>query len=156
MTYQRWVMHRTFRRIAYLLSAAACLGAVGSPLFCVAAQGPATAQTSAAPRPDNSGRKRVDDYLDGVAAQYTAQRAAAVAAISTREAAKARQAAVRQKILALVGGLPQRTPLHSRIMGETQAEGFAIRKVIFESQAGLQDCCICLQVRRQNASVLRF
>jgi cephalosporin-C deacetylase-like acetyl esterase len=140
MPYERWVMYRAFRRILYALTAAACLGTVVAPFLCAAAsaQGPATAQTSPAPHPDNSGRKRLDDYLDGMAAQYTAQRVAAVAAISTRAAVEARQAAVRQKITALVGGLPQRTPLNARITGETQAEGFAIRRVIFESQPGLR------------------
>jgi len=133
-------MHRAFRGVLYTLSAAFYLGTVGASIFCVAApaQGQATTQTSAEPRSDDSGRKRLDDYLDGIAAQYTAQRAAAVEAISTRAAAEARQAAVRQKIMELMGGLPQRTPLNAKAMGETQAEGFAIRRVIFESQPGLR------------------
>lgn len=96
------------------------------------------AQSSAAPHSESIGRKRLDEYLDGIAAQYTAQRAATVAVISTRAAAEARQNALRQRVLALLGGLPQRTPLNARTTGETQADGFAIRKVIFESQPGLR------------------
>src|SRR5579875_3595602 len=133
-------MQRAFRGVFYALGAVACLGLSGAACFCANAsmQGFAAAQAGVASRPDNSGRKRLDGYLDGIAAQYTAQRAAAVAAISTRAAAAARQAAVRQKILTLLGGLPQRTPLNASIMGETQAEGFVIRKVVFESQPGLR------------------
>jgi cephalosporin-C deacetylase-like acetyl esterase len=133
-------MQRAFRGVFYALGAVACLGLSGAACFRANAsmQGFAAAQAGVASRPDNSGRKRLDGYLDGIAAQYTAQRAAAVAAISTRAAAAARQAAVRQKILTLLGGLPQRTPLNAAIMGETQAEGFVIRKVVFESQPGLR------------------
>ena len=81
-----------------------------------------------------SGRLQLDQYLDGIAAQYEASRAAGVAGIRTRAQAEARQAKVRSQILSLIGDLPQRTPLHARLMGETQADGFRIRKLIFESQ----------------------
>ncbi len=77
---------------------------------------------------------QLDQVLDGIAAQYEASRAAAVAGIHTRAQAEVRQAKVRGQILSLIGALPQRTPLHARFMGETQADGFRIRKLIFESQ----------------------
>ena len=105
-----------------------------------AVQSPAPPQNAApAPRgptanPANVGRLQLDQYLDGIAAQYEASRAAAVANIHTRAQAEARQAKVRSQILALIGGLPQPTPLHARFVGETQADGFRIRKLIFESQ----------------------
>jgi cephalosporin-C deacetylase-like acetyl esterase len=99
---------------------------------------PAQIAGSPAANAANAGRLQVDSYLDAIAAQFTAQRAAAVAAIRTRAQAEARQAAVRSKILALLGPLPQRTPLHAQITGETQADGFVIRKVVFESQPGLR------------------
>ena len=41
---------------------------------------------------------------------------------------------MRQKILSLIGPLPRRTPLNAKFVGDTQANGFRIRKVIFESQ----------------------
>lgn len=86
----------------------------------------------------NAGRLQMDDYLDGIEAQFTAQRAEAVSAIRTRAQAMERQAIVRSKILGLLGPLPERTPLNAKITGETQAEGFVIRKVVFESQPGLR------------------
>lgn len=83
---------------------------------------------------NQSGRKALDDYLDGIADKYEARRADAVAAIHTRAEAEARQQEVRRKVLALIGGLPPRTPLDAKVLGETHAEGFTIRKVLFYSQ----------------------
>jgi hypothetical protein len=84
--------------------------------------------------PASAGRLALNRYLDGIAAKATAKRAAEVAAIGTRAQAEARQAKVRAQILSLIGELPQRTPLNAKIVGETQAPGFRIRKVLFESQ----------------------
>jgi cephalosporin-C deacetylase-like acetyl esterase len=90
--------------------------------------------------PANQGRLQLDQYLDGIAEQFEAGRASAVAAIHTREQAEARQAKVRSQIFALIGRLPERTPLDAKVVGETKvagengAEGFRIRKVLFESQ----------------------
>jgi cephalosporin-C deacetylase-like acetyl esterase len=83
---------------------------------------------------DQAGRKALDEYLDGMAAKYEAQRAAAVAAIHTLVEAEARQQEVRSKILELIGALPERTPLDAKVLGETRADGFTIRKVLFYSQ----------------------
>jgi cephalosporin-C deacetylase-like acetyl esterase len=77
---------------------------------------------------------QLERYLDGLATQDAAARATTVAAIHTRAQAEARQAKVRAQVLSLIGALPQRTPLHTKFVGETQADGFRIRKVIFESQ----------------------
>lgn len=104
---------------------------------------------------DNTGRKQLDEFLDAMAARFTAQRAAAVAGISSRSAAKTRQSEVRQKILALLGGLPERTPLNAQVTGETQAEGFTIRKVVFESQPGLRVTALLYLPNGQNATEKR-
>ncbi|MGD0347299.1 MAG: acetylxylan esterase [Terracidiphilus sp.] len=104
------------------------------------AQSPTPAPRSRAAGPANQGRVQLDQYLDGIAAQYAASRAAAVAAIHTREQAQARQVKVRSLILSLIGAFPERTPLHAKVVGETKvagengAEGFRIRKVLLESQ----------------------
>lgn len=110
--------------------------------FTLAANLPAQSYASRASDPDQAGLQSLDQYLDGIAARFTAQRAAAVGRIDTRAAALARQAMVRGKILALIGPLPQRTPLHAEVTGETRvgsgADGFVIRKVVFQSQPGLR------------------
>ncbi|MGH9591149.1 MAG: acetylxylan esterase, partial [Terracidiphilus sp.] len=83
---------------------------------------------------NQAGRIALDGYLNGIAAEQEARRAAAVAAIHTRAEAEARQQEVRRKLVALIGALPARTPLDAKVLGETHADGFTIRKVLFYSQ----------------------
>ncbi len=84
--------------------------------------------------PDNRGRAELVQSLNAIAAKDLAQRRAVMARITTREEAEARQRAVREKILTLLGGLPERSPLHARIAGTVPAQGFHLEKVIYESQ----------------------
>jgi cephalosporin-C deacetylase-like acetyl esterase len=117
------------------------LAFVGSTLItaCAGAQASLPAAVPAQPTPTKQaslGRAQLVQYLDSITASYTAARATEVAAIHTRAQAEARQAKVRQQILLLLGQLPQRTPLNAKVLGETQADGFRIRKVLFESQPG--------------------
>jgi cephalosporin-C deacetylase-like acetyl esterase len=121
----------------FTLAAVLCSGLAGAQN---AMQPPVPAQNSApTPRaravdPANVGRLQLETYLDGLATQDEAARAATVANIHTRAQAEARQAKVRAQVLSLIGALPQRTPLNAKFVGETQADGFRIRRVIFESQ----------------------
>jgi cephalosporin-C deacetylase-like acetyl esterase len=121
----------------FTLMAISCGGIVPTQ---APAQSPAVPQTapqaprSRAANPANLGRMQLERYLDGLATQDEAARATTVAAIHTRAQAEARQAKVRAQVLSLIGALPQRTPLHTKFVGETQADGFRIRKVIFENQ----------------------
>jgi cephalosporin-C deacetylase-like acetyl esterase len=96
-------------------------------------QTPAPRATAAQASP---GRAHLVQYLDSLATGYTAARASQVAAIHTRAQAEARQALVREQILSLLGSLPERTPLNAKVLGEAQADGFRIQKVLFESQPG--------------------
>src|SRR5438309_8667119 len=84
--------------------------------------------------PANIGRTELTKYLDGVAAKETAARRATIAAITSRAQAEARQREVRKKILTLIGGFPDKTPLKAKVLGTTQADGFRIEKVLYESQ----------------------
>ena len=124
-------------RILHLLSAATLCAPV-----LLAAQTPLPAPARAIPtpaRPDpnspsNIGRTQLSNYLDGIAAKETASRRVAIAAITTRPQAEARQREVRKKILTLIGGLPEKTPLNAKSLGTTQADGFSIEKILYESQ----------------------
>jgi cephalosporin-C deacetylase-like acetyl esterase len=102
------------------------------------ASGPPTKMSSSSQHdpdnPANRGRARVNTYLDEIAATYTAKRATTLARIRIRAESEARQAAVRNELRALIGEFPSRTPLNARILGETEGNGFLIRKVIFDSQ----------------------
>ena len=84
--------------------------------------------------PANIGRTELTNYLDAIAAKEIAVRRATIAAITSRAQAEARQREVHQKILTLIGGLPDKTPLKPKVLGTTQADGFRIEKVLYESQ----------------------
>jgi dienelactone hydrolase len=84
--------------------------------------------------PTNQERAQVAAYLDAIAAQDLAKRRSAIALITNRQAAEARQEVVRKKILSLIGGLPERTALNARTMGTVQGDGFHIEKFLFETQ----------------------
>jgi dienelactone hydrolase len=84
--------------------------------------------------PANLGRLELSLYLNNLAYQKTAARRITVAGITTKAQAEARQAEIHKKILALIGGLPEKTPLHPRSLGGVQGHGFHIEKVIYDSQ----------------------
>ena len=89
-----------------------------------------TAQTAPSPDP-------FLNWMDRQAQQLLDQRDKAIAAIRNREDAERRKAEVRRKLLELLGGLPAYDgPLHARVTGTLQADGYAIEKVIFESLPG--------------------
>ncbi len=92
-------------------------------------------QTTPPAQPNsNVGRAQLTNYLNNIAAQETAARRTMIAAITTRAQAEARQHEVRKKVLTLIGGLPERTPLNAKSFGTTQADGFRIEKVLYYSQ----------------------
>jgi cephalosporin-C deacetylase-like acetyl esterase len=124
-------------RTLHLLPAAALFAAV---FLSAQTPPPAPPQRAGPPvradpnSPDNIGRTQLTNYLDDIAAKETAARRATIAAITTRAQAEARQREVRKKILTLIGGLPEETPLNAKSLGTTQGEGFRIEKILYESQ----------------------
>src|SRR6266576_2731469 len=83
----------------------------------------------------------VDDpllrWMNKIAQQELQARENAIAQIRTVSDAERRKQVVREKILQILGGLPDYNgPLHARITGRIQAEGYAIEKIIFESLPG--------------------
>lgn len=124
--------HLTFSAIAV----SALLAATAAAQAPVPIAAPIPAPTRDPASPANLGRMHLTHYLDSLAAGFDADRASSVASIQTRAQAEARQATVRKQILSLLGTLPERTPLNAKILGETQADGFRIEKVLFESQPG--------------------
>ncbi len=76
-------------------------------------------------------------WLDRIAQQQLDGRERAIAAIRTRADADRRQASVRAKLTALIGGLPTYSgPLNPRVTGRLQSDTHTIEKVIFESLPG--------------------
>lgn len=79
-------------------------------------------------------QSRLTAWMDRLAQQALDRRAAQVAAVRTAEEAERRKQLVRDKILELLGGLPDYTgPLNARITGKIERPSYVIEKVIFES-----------------------
>ena len=90
---------------------------------------------------DQSVQQPADDpllrWMNKIAQQELQARENAIAQIRTVADAERRKQVVREEILQILGGLPDYNgPLHARIAGRIQAEGYAIEKVIFESLPG--------------------
>ena len=137
MEYQGLVMIRATFAAALALEMVVYAGVSAAQPATQSSSSPQTAAATPQARaanPANQGRLALDQYLDGIAAQLEVNRSAAVVAVHTRGQAEARQAKVRAQILSLIGALPARTPLNAKVVGETPADGFRIRKVLFESQ----------------------
>lgn len=72
--------------------------------------------------------------LNAIAQRQLRDRAKEVAAIRDTPAAQARQQQVRERILSLIGGLPDyRGPLNARVTRTSRRDGFSIDHVLFES-----------------------
>jgi dienelactone hydrolase len=77
---------------------------------------------------------RLTAWMDRLAQQALDRRASQVAAVRTVEEAERRKQLVRDKILELLGGLPDSTgPLNARVTGKIERPSYIIEKVIFES-----------------------
>jgi cephalosporin-C deacetylase-like acetyl esterase len=73
-------------------------------------------------------------WLDRIAQQQLDQRAAEIQAIRTVEAAERRKQHVREKILEIIGGLPDYSgPFNAKVTGRIERPDFVIEKVVFES-----------------------
>ncbi len=76
-------------------------------------------------------------WMDRIAQGHLDRREAAIAEIRTVEDAERRKKIVRDKILEILGGLPDYNgPLNPRITGQLQNKSHTIEKVIFESMPG--------------------
>jgi cephalosporin-C deacetylase-like acetyl esterase len=78
----------------------------------------------------------LDRYLTEIAAQFWESRMMQLNSISSPDQVAARQAAVRAKILAMLGPFPPRTPLNPRITGSFLRNGYRVENVLFESRPG--------------------
>jgi cephalosporin-C deacetylase-like acetyl esterase len=124
-------------RTLHLLPAAALIMAALVPAQMQPPAPPQSPPTPARPDPNapaNIGRTELTNYLDDIAVKQSAARRATIVAITTRAQAEARQREVRKKVLTLIGGLPEKTLLNAKSLGTTQAEGFRIEKILYESQ----------------------
>jgi cephalosporin-C deacetylase-like acetyl esterase len=75
-----------------------------------------------------------DRYLTAIASQAWTARNATIASIRTPAEVEQRQRFIRSKLTELLGGFPERTPLHARITGSFARDGYRVEKLIFESR----------------------
>jgi cephalosporin-C deacetylase-like acetyl esterase len=109
-------------------------------MFVAGALGPSVYAQAPAPgsAPDNSARQKLIETLDGIANQQLAERAEAVARIRTQADAERRKTQVRERILGLIGGLPEhRGPVAVKQFGTLTGDGFRVEKLAYESLPGL-------------------
>jgi cephalosporin-C deacetylase-like acetyl esterase len=87
-------------------------------------------------QPETS-RSQLVRYLNSIAQHQLEQRAREIAAIQTQAQAEQRKSENRQKILNLMGGLPEtRAPLSVQQTGTLSGEGFRLEKIIYDSLPG--------------------
>ncbi|MBK5294006.1 MAG: acetylxylan esterase, partial [Acidobacteriia bacterium] len=80
----------------------------------------------------------LDAWLTRIAERQWTARTAQVAAIHTPEDVARRQRYIREKMLASLGGLPEKTPLHAVITGHLERDGYRVEKLIYESLPGFK------------------
>jgi cephalosporin-C deacetylase-like acetyl esterase len=89
------------------------------------------------PAMEQEGRQKLIAYLDGIAETQLATRKQAIAQIQTAAEADRRKAMVREKLLQLIGGLPERHGSPAvKTFGTMAADGFRVEKIAYESLPG--------------------
>src|SRR5580765_7200030 len=75
----------------------------------------------------------IHDFIMGVARdQYTRRHNAVKNLINAKELTH-RQKYLRERLLEMIGGLPERTPLNARVVGKIDKGDIVIEKIIYES-----------------------
>jgi dienelactone hydrolase len=84
--------------------------------------------------PDSSPQLEFNRYLSGLARAELATREAAIEAIQTRTDAEKRRGEVRETVLRLIGGLPEKPgPLRVQTVGTQKEDGFHVERLIYDS-----------------------
>jgi dienelactone hydrolase len=79
-------------------------------------------------------RKLLSAYLLAEAQKHFDARRAEVAAMKGPDDVRHRQWKLRQRMLAALGGFPEKTPLNAKVVGKEKRDGYSIEKVIYESR----------------------
>src|SRR5262249_42208705 len=86
---------------------------------------------------NNDARNQLYRYIDGIARTRLEARKQLVAQIRTPANVEHRKKEVREKILRLIGGLPERRgPVAVKEFGKLSADGFRVEKIVYESLPG--------------------
>lgn len=84
--------------------------------------------------PEDPPGGRLYKWLLGQARIQFDKRRAAIAALKTPDEVLQRQRLLKEKFIAALGGLPDRTPLNALVTGRLEREDFSVEKVLYESR----------------------
>ena len=105
---------------------------------------------------DADARQQLIAYLNSLATPRLEARRQAMAAITTRAAAERRRTEVRAKLLAEIGGIPERAPnLQVKTFGSVTGDGFQMEKVATRACRGSGSRRICTFRRTAPAACRR-
>jgi cephalosporin-C deacetylase-like acetyl esterase len=103
-------------------------------LFGATPAGAAGDRYAVVPLMDDYQPEQLYNSLMRVAEEQYADRAQTLGALTTADDWRARQQYVRETLVDMMGGLPERTPLNARVVGAIERDGYRVEKVIYESR----------------------
>src|SRR3954468_17755986 len=77
------------------------------------------------------------DFLGALADAAYQRRNKALAGLTDATHVAARQKWARETFWRLIGGMPERTPLNTRVVGSFNRPAYRVEKLVYESQPGL-------------------
>jgi dienelactone hydrolase len=77
------------------------------------------------------------EYLSGLAGQFADQRDAEIARLTSPTAIASRQKWVQEKLIEVIGGMPESTPLNARLTKTLRRVGYEVRNYVYESRPRL-------------------
>jgi cephalosporin-C deacetylase-like acetyl esterase len=83
---------------------------------------------------DNPPPRMLRAYLLAQSKKAFDARRAAVATLKTPDDVRKRQKELRAKFIEALGGFPDKTPLHARVVGTIQRDGYRVERVVYESR----------------------
>ena len=81
-------------------------------------------------------RGMLPEWMEQQGQALVEARKRAVAGMSTLDDIARRRQLLRERLVADLGGLPERTPLNARVVGTLERDGYKVEKIIFQSQPG--------------------
>jgi dienelactone hydrolase len=81
--------------------------------------------------------RTLPDFLGGLADTAYKKRNEALAGLTSAPAIAKRQAWARDTFWKLIGGQPERTPLHTKVVGEFKRSNYRVQKLVYESEPEL-------------------
>jgi len=112
------------------------LGCFGAVVFCGGAVAAQELEVLGGEVDGQPAQEMMRHYLNALAEPYFEARRERYEALESPEDIAAYQERQREFFVGALGGLPERTPLNARTVGEGGGEGYRFEKVIFESMPG--------------------